>query len=250
MILLNDIWMVVDMINFIIVEDKQEHRKNHVKLITKYMMSNKLEFGIFEFDDISYNVLKEISLFNENSIYIIDLQLPSGDGLDIVRYIRNELNNWVSPIIIITAHVSLYYDVYKQRLQILDFIGKCEDIKSNLSTCIDICIKMFCKPDVYRYTYKNVDYAISFSEIDYIQREGRRTKIVAKSELYYQNISINNIKKHFPDYFIISSKGILINMKNVDKIDWNTNYVYFKDGMRDYVVSKSHKKEIDNYENN
>ena len=77
-----------------------------------------------------------------------------------------------------------------------------------------------------------------------------RTKIVAKSELYYQNISINNIKKHFPDYFIISSKGILINMKNVDKIDWNTNYVYFKDGMRDYVVSKSHKKEIDNYGNN
>ena len=56
---------------------------------------------------------------------------------------------------------------------------------------------MLNKPEVYRYTYKNIDYAISFSEIDYVQREGRRTKIVTKSEIYYQNISINNILAYF-----------------------------------------------------
>lgn len=240
---------MIILVNFVVIEDRDEHRKNNVKLITNYMMSNKLEFDIFEFNDISDMVLNDISKFNENTVYIVDLELPSGEGLDVVRYIRNELNNWISPIIIITAHVSLYYDVYKQRLQILDFIGKCEDIKSNLATCIDICIKMLSKPDVYRYTYKNIDYTISFSEIDYVQREGRRTKIVTRNEIYYQNISINNIKSLFPDYFIISSKGILLNMKNIDKIDWNTCIVYFKDGIREYVVSKSHKKEIDSYEN-
>ena len=238
---------MIILVNFVVIEDNAIHRKNNIKLITNYMMSNKLQFDIFEYEDYSKDLLNDISSFNDNSVYIIDLELPSGDGLDIARYIRNELNNWTSPIIIITAHVSLYYDVYKQRLQILDFIGKCEDIKSNLATCIDICIKMLSKPDVYRYTYKNIDYAISFSEIDYVQREGRRTKIVTRNEVYYQNISINNIKDLFPDYFIISSKGILLNIKNIDKIDWNTCIVYFKDGTSEYVVSKSHKKEIDNY---
>ena len=47
---------------------------------------------------------------------------------------------------------------------------------------------------------------------------------------------------------MISSKGILINMRNVDKIDWTRNLVYFKDGTKSFVVSRSHKKEIESYE--
>ena len=39
-------------------------------------------------------------------------------------------------------------------------------------------------------------------------------------------------------------------MNNVVKIDWNINKVYFKDGLAEFVVSKSHKKEIDNYGKN
>ena len=120
---------MIILVNFVVIEDNAIHRKNNIKLITNYMMSNKLQFDIFEYEDYSKDLLNDISSFNDNSVYIIDLELPSGDGLDIARYIRNELNNWTSPIIIITAHVSLYYDVYKQRLQILDFIGKCEDIE-------------------------------------------------------------------------------------------------------------------------
>jgi DNA-binding LytR/AlgR family response regulator len=84
------------MINFVVIEDKNEHRKNNVKLITNYMMSNKLEFDIYEFNDISDDVLKEISKFNENSVYIIDLQLPSGEGIDIARYIRKFINHLVT----------------------------------------------------------------------------------------------------------------------------------------------------------
>ena len=41
---------------------------------------------------------------------------------------------------------------------------------------------------------------------------------------------------------------MLINYKNVDKIDWNSNRVYFKDGISNYLVSRSHKKEITEYE--
>ena len=107
---------------------------------------------------------------------------------------------------------------------------------------------MLNKDNVYKYRYKNVDYTISFTQIDYIQRDGRRTKIVTKDNSYYQNISINKIKDLLPNYFVISSKGILLNLKNVSKIDWNSCLVYFKDSLSDYVVSKSHKKEIDNYE--
>ena len=238
------------MLNFVVVDDNTVHRKNISKIIIKNMMNNKIEFKIYEYEEYSKDLLKYIKNDKCDTIYILDLELKNSDGIDVARYIRNEVNNWISPIIIITAHTSLYYEVYKQRLQILDFISKFSDIKTNLSENIEICIRMLNKDKVYRYSYKNIDYTIHLSQIDYIQRDGRRTKLVTTDSEYYQNISINEIKKKLPSYFIVSSKGIIINMKNIDKIDWNERKVYFKDGKSEYVVSRSHKKEIDEYENN
>lgn len=236
------------MLNFIVVDDNDKQRKNICKIIMTYMMNNKIDFNIHEFQDYDKNLINFINKNNDESIYILDLELPNGDGIDIARIIRNKYNNWISPIIIITAHTSLYYEVYKQRLQILDFIGKCEDIKKNLSENIDICLKMLNKEKVYRYVYKNVEYTINLLNINYIQRDGRKTKIVAGKDIYYQNISIAEISKLLPNYFIPSSKGTLINSKNIKKIDWNTCKAYFNDGSKEYVVSRSHKKELSNNE--
>ena len=236
------------MINFVIVDDNKSQRKIISKTIIKKMMSNKLEFNIIEFEDYNNQLKEFIRRNNDDTVFILDLELPNGDGIDIAREIRNKYENWNCPIIIITVHTSLYYEVYKQRLQILDFIGKSEDIKKNLSENIDICLRMLNKEKIYRYTYKGVEYTINLNNVDYIQREGRKTKIVTNKGMYYQNISVNEIKNKLPSYFVISSKGILINLKNVEKIDWNNLKVFFKDKKDGFLVSKSHKKEIDEYE--
>ena len=237
------------MINFIVVDDNEKHRKKNVKFILSYMMKNKLEFDIHEYNDYSEKLISDISKFGDSSVYILDLELPSGDGLDIARAIRNEYNNWASPIIIITSHTSLCYSVYKERLQILDFIGKCEDIQSNLVESIQICLKMFNKKNIYRYFYKNVEHAIPYNEIDYVQRVNRKTMFVTANKVYYQNLSVSKIKDIFPKNFIVSLKGVLINMNNIDRIDWTNCIVYFKDGNKGYVVSKNHRKDIELYEN-
>lgn len=235
------------MINFVVVDDNTSHRKRIVSTIVSKMMSNQIDFNIDEFNDYSNQLLKTIKDEKRNTVYILDLELPSGDGIDLARYIRNECNNWISPIIIVTAHTSLYYEVYKQRLQLLDFIGKCNSVEENVAENIDICLRMLNIEKVYRYIYKSVDYSIPIDSIDYIIREGRQTKIVTCNNNYYQNISIKDIKLLLPEYFICSNKGVLINFKNIDKIDWNKEIVYFKDGKSEYLVSRSHKKEIDEY---
>ena len=235
------------MINFVVVDDNTSHRKRIVSTIVSKMMSNQIDFNIDEFNDYSNQLLKTIKDERRNTVYILDLELPSGDGIDLARYIRNECNNWISPIIIVTAHTSLYYEVYKQRLQLLDFIGKCNSVEENVAENIDICLRMLNIEKVYRYIYKSVDYSIPIDSIDYIIREGRQTKIVTCNNNYYQNISIKDIKLLLPEYFICSNKGVLINFKNIDKIDWNKEIVYFKDGKSEYLVSRSHKKEIDEY---
>lgn len=235
------------MINFVIVDDNNMHRKKVNNIIISIMMNNKINFNIQEFPDFDSDLFDYFKNPKPNSIYILDLELPNGDGIDIARKIRNEYNDWTSPIIVLTAHTSMYYEVYKQRLQILDFIGKSDNIEKNLNENISICLRMLNMDRIYRFTYKNTDYTIPINKIDYIQRDDRRIKVVCKNEVYYTIDTINAIKERFPSYFILSLKGTLINMHNVLKIGWNINKVYFNDGLSDYVVSKSHKKEIDNY---
>ena len=236
------------MLNFIIVDDNRQQRKNISKVILKSMMSNKIDFKTLEFDDYNDELISQMNKNNNDKIYILDLELPSSDGIDIAREIRYKHNDWNSPIIIITVHTSLYYEVYKQRLQILDFIGKCDNINKLLSENIDVCLKMFNKEKSYRFTYKSVDYTINYNHIDYIQRVGRKVKIVTTHGDYFRNISINQIKDELPNNFLLSTKGIIINLKNVKKIDWQKYHVLFNDNTEGYFVSKSHRKEIESYE--
>jgi len=234
------------MVNFIVVDDNKNQRKKINDIIVSKMMNNKIEFNIIEFKDYSEKIFEYME--TKDTIFILDLELPSGDGLDLARKLRNVYNNWNTPIIIITIHTSLYFEAYKQRLQILDFIPKCANVEKSLSENIDICLKMLNKEKVYRFIYKGVDHSINFNLIDYFQRDGRKTKIVTKDKVYYRNLSIKEILEQLPKYFVLSSKGTIINMKNVDEIDWTECKVYFKDGVNDYLVSKNHKKEINNYD--
>lgn len=235
----------VVMIDFVIIEDNAKYKEKIKKLVVSFMMSNKLEFNILVFEDFTSNLVKYINTKNTETIYFIDLQLTTSDGIDIARHIRNKANDWRSPIIIYTAHTNLAFEVYKQRLQILDFIGKKDNDENYILESLDICIKMLNKLNVYRYTYKNIEHCISYDEINYIQREERRIAIVTKNKKYHQNISINKIKLLLPNYFVRSTKGTLLNINNVKEIDWNESLVYFKNDTKDYVVSKSHKKEIE-----
>lgn len=173
------------MINFVIVDDNNMHRKKVSSIIMTIMMNNKVSFEIQEFGDFNSTLLNYFKNPKPNSIYILDLELPSGDGIDIARKIRDEYNDWTSPIIILTAHTSLYFQVYKQRLQILDFIGKSDNIEKNINENIAICLRMLNMDRIYKFTYRHTDYTIPINKIDYIQRDDRRIKIVCKNEEYY-----------------------------------------------------------------
>lgn len=235
------------MINFVMVEDNSKHLARVEKLIISNMMSNKLEFNIKKFRDYNEELLNFIENKMNDCIYILDLELPSGDGIDIARKIRYEQNDWSSPIIIFTAHSSLALDAFKMRLQILDYVNKQFDSEKNLNELFDICINMICKDYSYRYTYNNVEYVIPYNKILYVFRDGRKTRIVTDEEDYFQNISISDIKGVLPSFFVISCKGILINMKRVKNIDWTNLKVTFDNNRSEYIVSIKRKKEIESY---
>ena len=238
------------MINFVVINSNKNHRKNICSIIINNMMSNKIDFKINEFSDFKETLKNYIDDRKSNLIYVISLELSTSNGLDISRYIRNTINDWNCPIILISEEKSSYYDILNQKLQILDYIPKYGFLDKSLNEDIEISLRILNNIKSYKYTYKNIDYNINIDSINFIQRDGRRTKIVAGNNVYHQNISINEIKKKLPTYFIISGKGTLLNTRNVIKINWKDPIVFFKDGTKDYVATISHKKEIEKYKIN
>ncbi len=234
------------MINFIVVDSDIVSRKITRDIIVKNMMSNQIDFKIHEFLDYDEKLKEYLSNSQEYSIYVININLLSCNGIEICKYVRNIMNDWTSPLIVTNIDPKMYNNLMSKKLQVLDFIYK-DNLNKNLYEDIDICMRILNYSLTYKYVYKNIEYNIPINKINYVQRDGRRTKIVTKNKTYYRNVTINEIKKIFPKHFIISAKGTLLNMKNVKEIDWKNMIVYFKDNTHNYVVTYSHKKEIESY---
>ena len=81
------------MVNYVVVDDNTNHRKKICDIIMSNMMSNQINFKINEFCDYSQSLLNHIENKNNLNIYVLDLELPSGDGIDVARTIRNKEGN-------------------------------------------------------------------------------------------------------------------------------------------------------------
>lgn len=232
------------MINFILVEDNNVHRKSTEKIILKYMMKNKYDFEVFSYDKETKELDDYINNNDNNNIYILDFELPNTNALDLARNIREY--DWKSPIIILTAHGGMAFESFKQRLQILDFISKQYHAEESLIESFDICLKQFNLSKSLKLNYNYTDYNIPFDKILYIYRDTveRKIIIVTENSEYMIRINLKDIKDMLPNYFEYSHKACIINMNKVEAFDWKNYIIYFSNGTSTNLLSRTHKKEL------
>lgn len=234
------------MINFIVVEDNELQRKQLSRTITKYMMKNNCEFDILEFDDFTHKLRDTIENIEYNHIYILDFELPSATAIDIAREIRQ--NDWTSPIIIHSVHGGMAFDSFKQRLQILDFVNKQFDSETNMFELFDICIKQLNVTKYFKFKIKGVDYNIDFNKILYIYRDTTERKIVIVTDHneFKMFKTLSTIKKLLDDRFKYTHKACIVNMDRVEAFIWSEKKIVFDNEEEIDLLSKTHKKELEN----
>lgn len=232
------------MINFIIVEDQKLQRNYISNLIMKYMMKNKLEFDIIEFDSETKKLKELIKNYEHNHIYILDFQLPNTNAIEIARFIRE--TDWRSPIIILSAYGGMAYESFKQRLQILDFVNKQFEADQNLYELFDICLNQLNEIDILKIKSKGIDYNIPFEKIIYIYRDTceRKIVIVTNNSEYRINMNLKSILKLLDSRFKLTHKACIVNIKKVEAFIWSENKIVFTNGFETYLLSKTHKKEL------
>ena len=231
------------MIKFIIYDESKENKELIYDEIDKEMMKSDIEY-LKEYIT-EFNTLKKI---NDEyfKIYILNQINISKSGLEVAKYIREELDDWKSIIIFISNTNEYKLNILTKRLYVLDYI-LIEDIKYELKELINICIKNYdSRPKELKYKYKSINYNIPFRDIIYIEKEqdNKRCIIHTLKEDYYIQSTLAKLISNLDDRFIKSSKSYIINIEQVLQYNTKENIITFKDKNQIFEISRNMKKEI------
>lgn len=238
------------MIKFIICEDETLLANKYKIEIEKVMMNYDFEYKFEVFR--GYTPKWRISALKDDSfkIYLLDIKTKEGSGLDAARYIREELDDWQSMIIMITAYPEYKYEALGKRLLLVDFINKLDDCNKRLKEAVKISLKNYDKrPKALKYTYKKVIYNIEYRKIIYIEKEQDNKRCIIKTIEgdYFIPGNLTTVNKLLDERFVKCCRSIIINLEQVERYNKKTNVITFKNKIELNAVSRDKKKEIINY---
>ncbi len=237
------------MLNFIICDDNVEFTKYMKDLIDKFMMNYDMDYKCILRHDYDQKfrevVAKEIGF----KVYFLDIQTEHSSGLDAARCIREEFDDWVSIIVIITAYNQYKYDALSNRLYLLDYINKLDNCENKVKEVLEVSIKHYDhRYKTLSYEYNHIIHKVEYRHIIYIEKEpdSKKCKIKTTYGENYINATINQMDKILEKdaRFVKVSRSMIINVDQVSEYDPHEGKLVFNNGETTYQVSRDYKKEL------
>ena len=236
------------MINFIIYEDKkwQDHYK---KAILNVIGNKQDKYQILVIDKYSKEAKRKIDSLIGKNIFLLDMEVPGKSGLDLAREIRNT-GDWHSQIIMVTSYECFKEEGFSSRVLMLDFISKNENPEESIRSAIVLALRIHSRYKSFNFVYNNELYQIPYDDILYFEKDlnNNYTKIITKNrfiEPYKVKQSIKNIETELLTipYFFKTHQSYIVNIKNILKVDFNENKIYFTKHQV-ALLSRNNKKEL------
>lgn len=237
------------MFKFIIYDDDKQFLQKNKKIIDDCMMNYDYEYKCYSFDE--YNEKFE-NLIKDNSglkVYLLDIEGKNKSGLDIVRLIREKYNDWFSIIIIITNRNEFKYDALSNRLYLMDFINKLDNLEEILGEDIKRIINGYINcTECLTYEFNRSFKRIEYKNIVYIEKEKDSKKCIIHTIYgdYPIASSIGDILTKLNNKFIKTSRSTIINISYVSEYDSSSNEILFSNGEKITDISRLCKKDLIN----
>lgn len=238
------------MINFIICEDEPELLKEYKYQIDKFMMKYDIDYKTHMFTSYDSKWEKSVRKIKGFKVYLLDIKTANGSGINAARQIREEYDDWVSMIIMISGYAEYKYEALGKRLMLVDFINKLDHSEQKLQDALLICLKHYDnKYKSLRYTYKNIAYNVEFRSIIKIEKEmdSKRCIIHAEEGDYPIKGTLNEVLQKLDKRFFKCNRSIAINVEQVQYYNLGKNVAVLKNGEEFKDVSRNKKKEMFNH---
>ena len=233
------------MINYIISDEYNDAVKTKT-IIENYMMNFDIEVK-YHLYNINDNFKKEIKIIKGFKVYILNNNSNKGLGIEYAEYIRSELDDWNSIIILVSNHSEIKNEYIGKKLFLFDCIVKdCfyekvlkEDLKhikkyyDNRDTCLT-------------FEQNRIIKKLDFRNIDMIVKEKDSKKCIIKSSLgsFYASESLKDVCERLDNRFIKINRSCIINGDKVIEYDLNENKITMKNGYTSFDISRENKKNL------
>lgn len=232
------------MVNIIICDDNDKDRKNILEVVNNFMNKNKIEYETHIYNDYNkkFNEIMESKI--PFKIYLLDIETPSGSGIDIARKIRTK--DVDSVIIFLTVHEELGNIILKNDLMFLSFINKFDNYKLRLTNSLKKSLNLLKHKRIIKFTDRNVTYTINIDDILYLTKESYERKTIIKTD--YAEFKVNNTLSELinmlDDRFVQTHRSCYINDDRKVSIDKTKRMIYFDNGEYTDLLSDKYRKVV------
>ena len=229
------------MINFIIVEDNKYFNGIVKNEIDKIMFHEPMAYHIHLFYDFDQKFKKIMNSDLPLKIYILDMEAPSDDGINIARKIRE--NDMDSIIIFLTQYKEFGSILLQDEIMFLAFIVKSK-YEKRLSSAIKKAVKMVGTKQAIRFTDQKIVYTIPLHDILYITTNTMKQKTVIKTD--YTTFEVNKtmieIEKMLDENFEKSHRSCIVNNKRIVAINKRMHIITFDNGEQTGLMNDEFKR--------
>ena len=225
--------------NFIIYEDNKEFASSYKNIIFKMMVNSNIDYNTIIINEYDKEKLEGI---NGKKIYILDIEVPGKNGIDLAREIRNN-GDWNSPVIVVTSHEEFKIVGYTAKILMLDFIFKKDDLEKSLKDALEIALKINDCSKYLNISNKSEIIRIPYDDILYIEKNlnDNNSIVVTNNNEYLIRKSIVQLEEELDNDFYKSHRSCLVNVNNIIKVDFDNNIIHFKNKEIN-LISRSNRK--------
>lgn len=175
---------------------------------------------------IAYSIEESLKVIREKEIdlFLIDINLPDGSGIDLAKNIRHIEGYELKGIVFITSQGFQMLDAFKN-IHCYDFLIKPYN-KEDIKKIIDVFMKETVKKSNNRkysiITLENkITYKLYHDDIVFVEYIPRKCKIVtAKNGIIYVKLSLGKVLSMIESNNIVQChKSFIVNTKYIKKID-------------------------------
>lgn len=234
------------MIN-IIIRDEYNDAVNIKTIIESYMMNFDEEVNYYLISLDEDNIKDKIKSIKGFKIFILNNDSIKENGLDISKYIRCELEDWNSVIILTTRHSEFRNEMVCNRLFLFDLICKSIYFEKHLRQDIDYTLKYYYnRHNCLTFVSNRIIKKIDFRNIYMISKEKDSKKCLIKSSIgnFYTCETLDSVSKRLDKRFIKINRSCIINEDKIEEYNLNENKLTLKSGIISYDVSRDNKKII------
>ena len=233
------------MINFIICDDNEFFLMEIYKVVNDFCLNKRINFEIHVFKNYDNNFFDIVRQELDNKVYILDIETPSGNGIDVAKKIRNkDLNSF---LIFISSYTAKYINqVVSSDTMFIGYISKRKNYHEELLKKLKKIFKLGFQKNIIRFKDQGIIYTFDMRNIIYIEADSkkRRSIIHTQSGKTEVRLTLKKLMQVLDYRFEYSHRSCIINHEQVFYIDTIVKIIKFKNGATINLLSDSFIKKI------